>query len=178
MYRRRELGITLASYYDDTHEFRLYDEGLPILVRCATKRHFKLETSLFQNALAQSVRLLLESSTVAEVERVKATIDRSELAVDGICDKDMWYDALPESMVTTWAQCKAEPGCFIVSCECKILGSAESIGHFSFCGSIDAQGNVDVKTSLRVAAAMLVVLHKYSEVCSSSGLPVSKRRKI
>lgn len=35
---------------------------------------------------------------------------------------------------------------------------------FSFCGSIDAQGSVMAKTSLRVAAALLVVLHTYSEV--------------
>ena len=172
------MGITLAAYSNETSEFRLYDEGLPILAQCATRRHFKLQPAQFQNAIAQSVRLLLESSSAAEVERVKATLDRSELVVDGLCHKDMWYDSLSDSMAPMWSECKAAPGFFLVSCECKIPNSTESVGHFSFCGCIDAQGNVAVKTALRVAAAMLVVLHKFSEVCSDSELPVTKRRRV
>mgnify|MGYP000198975630 CR=1 FL=1 len=87
------MGITLASFPHETtqhggsakHEFRLYDEGLPILTLYATRRHFKLQPIAFRNALAQSVRVLLESSSAAEVERVKATLDRSSVVVDSLC---------------------------------------------------------------------------------------------
>jgi len=172
----RELGITLAAFpNNEAHEhiaqgreFRLFDESLSILARYATRRHLKLHPVPFQNALAQSVRLLLESSSPAEVERVKATLDRSVPAVSSLCQRDMWYDSLPDSM--------ASPGYFIVSCECEIPNTRGGMGRFSLCGYIDAQGTVDLKTSLRVAAAMLVLLHKYSEVCSSDP-PMNKRRR-
>lgn len=147
------------------HEFRLYEEGLPILTLYATRRHFKLQPIAFRNALAQSVRQLLESSSAAEVERVKATLDKSSVGVDSLCEGDMWFESLPASMTPMWALCKASPGSFIVSCECDVPSSeGSSTGRFSFCGSIDAQGSVMAKTSLRVAAALLVVLHTYSEV--------------
>lgn len=160
------------------HEFRLFDEGLPILTKCATRRHFKLQPVQFQNVLAQSVRLLLASSPGAEAERVKATHDRSSgVAVDSV----MWYDSLQDdSMTSMWALCKSSPGVFIVSCECKIpISEGGSTGCFSLSGCIDADGIVSVKTSLRVAAAMLVVVHKYLEVLnSSSDPPIVKRRRI
>jgi len=186
---RREVGITLATFPNaidkeqvtQNHEFRLFDEGLPILTTHATRRHFKMQPMQFRNVLAQSVRHLLESesSPAAEVERVKATLDRS-FVVESLCEKDMWYESLPDSMASMWESCKAAPGFFIASCECEIPNSEGSAGHFSFCGFVHAQGTVEVKTTLRVAGAMLVILNKFSEVVSSSSSdpPMSKRMRI
>jgi len=181
--------------------FRLLDEGISILAQCATRRHFQLKPLDFVNAVAQSVRQGCihagGGGSTAESERVKATLDKSSVDVDSLGDKDaMWYDSLEEeSMLIMWESCKASPGYFIVSCECDIPASSSSslegggggggatTGRFSFCGCVDDGGNVEVKTSLRVMAAMLVVLHKYAEiVLLSSGdaddAPVTKRRRL
>jgi len=192
----RELGITLAAIpiiepssdgdsLANNPQFRLLDEGIPLLSLYATRRHLRLPPASFRNALAQSVRRLLldSSSSPAEMERVKATLRRAFVEVNSLCEKKMWYDSLDDSMMSsTWELCKASPGYFIVSCECSIPDSDEgSMGRFAFCGCIDAQGNVAVKTSLRVVAAMLMILHKYLGLVTNSNnddAPLTKRRKI
>ena len=168
---RRELGISLASIPNEEGlPHRLYDEGLHIVAKHASKRHFKLSLSSFLNALAQSVQQLLTLSSSEEVKRVKATIDKSLVIVDTLCNKQMWYESFDnDSIKSTWELCKASPGYFIVSCELKE-------GCFSFSGSVDSKGLVTAQTSLRVAAAMLVVLHKYSEVISSPDSSNKRRR--
>ena len=102
---------------------------------------------------------------------MKATLDRSLVIVDTLCNKQMWYESFDnDSIKSTWELCnKASPGYFIVSCELKE-------GCFSFSGSVDSKGLVTAQTSLRVAAAMLVVLHKYSEVISSPDSSNKRRR--
>ena len=168
---RRELGISLASIPNEEGlPLRLYDEGLNIVAKHASKRHFKLSLSSFLNALAQSVQQLLTLSSSEEVKRVKATIDKSLVIVDTLCNKQMWYESFDDdSIMSTWELCKSLPGYFIVSCELKE-------GCFSFSGSVDSKGLVTAQTSLRVAAAMLVVLHKYSEVISSPDSSNKRRR--
>jgi len=150
---------------------RLVDEGLHIVTQHATRRHFKLPLATFLNALAQSVKQLLLSSSKAEIERVKNTLDRS-FDVDSLCKEEMWYDSLnDDSLKSIWKLqlCKESPGYFIVSCEL-------NEGVFSFSGSIDSKGIVTVQSSLRVIAAMLVVVHKYSELISSDSS--SKRPRL
>ena len=168
---RRELGISLASIPNEEGlPLRLYDAGLHIVAKHASKRHFKLSLSSFLNALAQSVQQLLTLSSSEEVKRVKATLDRSLVIVDTLCNKQMWYESSDiDSIKSTWELCKSSPGYFIVSCELKE-------GCFSFSGSVDSKGLVTAQTSLRVAAAMLVVLHKYSEVISSPDSSNKRRR--
>ncbi len=181
---RRELGITLAAFpNDDTSQgqtrlssFRLVDEGLTILTKCATKRHFKLQPIAFQKALAQSLQYLLKSSSSAEVERVTATLGASSVAVDTLSNNEMWHDLLTDSRASVWASCKASPGPFIVSCDCNFPNCKDSVGSFAFCGSVDAKGGVTVNTSLRLVAAMLVVLDKFLEVISEN--QTSKRRRV
>ena len=160
LFYRRELGISLASLPNEDGPLRLVDEGLHIVTRHATRRHLKLSLATFLNTLAQSVKQLLVSSSKAEIERVKNTLDRS-FDMDSLCKEEMWYDSLnDDSLKSMWKLCKELPGYFIVSCE--LNG-----GCFTFSGSIDSKGVVTVQTSLRVVAAMLVVVHKYSELISS-----------
>ena len=148
---------------------RLVDEGLHIVTQHATRRHFKLPLATFLDALAQSVQQLLLSSSKAEIERVKNTLDRS-FDVDSLCKEEMWYDSLnDDSLKSIWKLCKESPGYFIVSCEL-------NEGVFSFSGSIDSKGIVTVQTSLRVVAAMLVVVHKSSELISLDS--TSKRPRL
>ena len=147
---------------------RLVDEGLHVVTQHATRRHLKLPLATFLNTLAQSVKQLLLSSSKEEVERVKNTLDRS-FNVDSLCKEEMWYDCLnDDSLKSTWKLCKEFPGYFIVSCE--LNG-----GCFNFSGSIE-KGVVTVKTSLRVVASMLVVVHKYSELISLDS--TSKRPRL
>jgi len=148
---------------------RLVDEGLHVVTQHATRRHLKLPLATFLNALVQSVKQLLVSSSKEEVERVKNTLDRS-FNVDSLCKEQMWYDSLNDnSLKSTWKLCKESPGYFIVSCE--LNG-----GCFNFSASIDSKGIVTVQTSLRVVAAMLVVVHKYSELRPSDSS--SKRPRL
>ena len=147
----------------------MVDEGLHVVAQHATRRHFKLPLTTFLNALAQSVKQLLLSSSKEEVERVKNTLDRS-FDVDSLCKEEVWYDSLiDDSLKSMWKLCKESPGYFIVSCE--LNG-----GFFTFSGSIDSKGVVTVKTSLRVVAAMLVVVHKYSELIALDS--TSKRPRL
>lgn len=177
---RRELGVTLAAFPHhgshadsvETQHFRLVDEGLPVLSLYANRRHFRLEPSAFICALAQSLQCLLGSSSDAELERVKATLDRSAADVDSICQKQTWYESLDKHI---WAECKGSPGYFIVSCECAFPNSDRSTGIFSFCARITGEGVVEAKTSLRIMAAMFVILHEYLEMLPPA---FNKKRRI
>ena len=101
---------------------------------------------------------------------MKATLDKSLVIVETLCNKQMWYESSDiDSIKSTWELCKASPGYFFVSCELKE-------GCFSFSGSVDSKGLVTAQTSLGVAGAMLVVLHKYSEVISSPDSSNKRRR--
>ncbi|KAL7531610.1 hypothetical protein ACHAWF_003849, partial [Thalassiosira exigua] len=156
----REVGMSLAAVpiSGETEkmknsELRLFDEGLHLIAANATRRHLKLQPTQFRNALAQSIKFSFgESSSSAEVERVKATLDRSFLKVDSLCENDVWYEALDHPTAKMWAECIETPGPFILSCDCFVFG-----------GSVDSCGTVSYTTSLRIAAAMLVAL-QYSEV--------------
>jgi len=167
-FHRRELGISLASLPNEDGPLRLVDEGLHVVTQHATRRHLKLPLATFLNALAQSVKQLLVSSSKEEVERVKNTLDRS-FDVDSLCKEEMWYDSLSDySFKSMWKLCNESPGYFIISCEM-------NGGSFSFSASIE-KGIVTVQTSLRVVAAMLVVVHKYSELVSLDS--TSKRPRL
>ena len=155
---------------------RLLDEGLLILTKYATKRHFKLKPSAFRTALAQSLQVLLKSSSSAEVERVSATLDASSVVADTLTNNKMWYDSLTDSWASMWVLCKTLPGPFIVSCECDIPNHEGSVGSFAFYGSVDTNGDETVNTSLRLVAAMLVVLDKYLELVPET--QTSKRRRV
>jgi len=158
------MGISLATLPNE----KLVDEGLYIVTKHATRRHLKLPLAAFLNALAQSVKQLSISSSKEEVERVKNTLDRS-FDVNSLCKEEMWYDSLnDDSLKSMWKLCKESSGYFIVSCE--LNG-----GCFSFSASIE-KGVVTVKTSLRVVAAMLVVVHKYSELIALDS--TSKRPRL
>lgn len=185
---RRELGVSLAAFPSDAfseetqhtgnlnlaqQNCRLFDEGLPILAQFATKRHLKLQPIDFMNMLAQSVQLLFKSSAAAEVERVKATLHWSSANAGSLCEGEMWYQTLPPPLESTWTACKAEPGDFIVSCD-NIPELKGGVYIFSLCCHVDGKCAVSVKTSLRVTAAMLVVMQKYLE----HNQPALKRRKI
>ena len=169
----REIGISIASFSNEGGNLKLFDEGLHITAKHATKRHITLSPATFLNALAQSVMQLLKSSSTAEVGRVRATLDRSSVHVDSLCENDMWYDTLDDQMmVSMWKACQEMPGYFIVSCEFNMTSAC-----LPFCASIDSKGSVTVQTSLRIVAASLVVVHKYTQITASSNSATTKRRR-
>lgn len=169
----RELGISLASFpsqppsESDKHTttgFNLFDEGLPLIAKYATRRHLKLNPIAFRKALAQSVCNPPDSASAEETKRIKGTVGKSVIEFDDICEGTIWYESIQGSSLTSaWEQCKAIPGYFIVSCDCAMQSNTNRIGYFSFSGRVDSHGNVYVETSLRIIAAMLVVVHYYIE---------------
>ena len=164
----RELGTSIASFSNEGEALKLFDEGLYITAKYANKRHIKLPPAAFLNALAQSVRQLLSSTAEAEAGRVKGTLDRSDVLVESLCENNMWYDTLDDQMISAFSN---EPGYIIVSCD--IYNCLTS-----FCVSIDSKGSVIAQTSLRIVAALLVVVHKYVKVTVGSDCTITKRRRM
>jgi len=193
----RELGVSLASFpctIDSEKEesisslgnFQILDEGVPILAKHATRRHLRLDPGTFRKVLAQSAIAPVATTSVAEIERIKVTLEKC-LDTGSLAGSSNWYTSLnSDSLIESWNECKANPGHFLVSCECSMKSDCldkVSIGCFSICGRIEVDGKVTIGTSLRLIAATLVAVHFYIEQVGSSpqvfnAEPFKKRRKI
>ncbi|EJK74945.1 hypothetical protein THAOC_03349 [Thalassiosira oceanica] len=175
----RELGISLASIaHSQTpgcRDIRLYDEGLHVLRRHATKRHVELEPSIFVAALIQTI---IRSPDSEEKKRVLYTVDPSLLKATSVGVS--WYDSLEGQALHSWVECRSAPaGPFIVSCSCKFSDIEERPGGvFSLCGRVDPGGDVTITTSLRLLAAMLVVIDRYTRVENDSARTKKRRMQL
>jgi len=178
----RELGVSLASFpctIDSEKEesisslgnFQILDEGVPILAKHATRRHLRLDPGTFRKVLAQSAIAPVATTSVAEIERIKVTLEKC-LDIGSLAGSSNWYTSLnSDSLIESWNECKANPGHFLVSCECSMKSDCldkVSIGCFSICGRIEVDGKVTIGTSLRLIAATLVAVHFYIEQVGSS----------
>ncbi len=186
----RELGISLASFPCDSDgekegsisqlkNIQILDEGVPFLARYATRRHLRLDPRTFRKALAQFAIAPLDSTSAAEVERIKVALEKC-LDIGSLVEPSTWYTSLnSDLLIETWNQCKASPGHFLVSCECSMKSDCindVSNGYFSFCGRIAVNGKVSIDTSLRLIAAMLVVVHFYIVQDGDFSIEHSKKR--
>ena len=173
----RELGISLASiahlHTPGCGDIRLYDEGLHLLRRHATKRHVKLGPSIFVAALIQTIA---HSPDSEEKKRVLYTVNPSLLKTTSV--GVAWYNSLEGQALHEWVECRSAPaGPFIASCSCEFSDTEDTPGGvFSLCGRIDPGGDVIITTSLRLLAAMLVVIDKYTRVKNDSACANKKRR--
>ena len=175
----RELGISLASVAHSQNpgggDIRLYDEGLHLLRRHATKRHVELAPSIFVAALIQTI---LRSPDSEEKKRVLYTVDPSLLIATSV--GVAWYDSLEGQALHTWVECKSAPaGPFIASCACEFSDIEERPGGvFSLCGRVDPGGGVTITTSLRLLAAMLVAVDRYTWMKDDSARAKKRRMQV
>eukprot|EP01052_Picozoa_sp_SAG31_P005348 SAG31_NODE_234_length_19701_cov_16.835068_6_plen_600_part_00 len=155
----------------DAATWTVYDEGVPVLARCATRRVLQLGAGQFLEALEAAVLEPPPATIDNERQRVVSILSALPSRDGGSVRMQQghhapWYSE--GSAAKMLRQTATAPGSLLVSCHLKCTGvdkNDEAVGYFALGGELEKDGRVHFRTAARLVAAMVVAF----EICSCTG---------